>query len=219
MKVFFSSLLLLILISFSNSSLLFKMKNYEPQCLGGEFFESSVLVVKYKLFTPSRKSLSKVLPYALLYLKRVDNSQIFNEKHILTNKGKFTFDIKEGGLYDVCIKIKKVSVINDLKEDLYVNLKINPDYYYDDETLFSNAINTKDVDSLSQKAKHVVSLTKPILDNQKNQLEIESEYSMKTLSNANNYKYLTYCQLLIIIIIGIVQINNFRRFLKSQNVI
>ena len=218
MKIFLF-LSLLIIISLSNCTLLFKIKNTEEQCLGGEFFESSVVVVKYKAFTQSRKPLTKVLPYMLLYLKKVDNSQIFDEKHIITNKGKFTFDIKEGGLYDICMRVKKMSVVNELKEDLFVNLKINPDYYFDEEALFSNAINTKDVDTLSQKAKHVITLTKPILDNQKNQMDIEREYSLKTLSNANHYKYLTYCQLLIIIIIGMIQINNFRRFLKSQNVI
>ena len=218
MKLFFL-LLLLILISFSNSTLLFKIKDLEPQCLGGDFYKGSVLVVKYKVFTQSRKPLTKVLPHLKIYLRNVKAIHRLNEHALLMNKGKITFDIKETSLYDVCIRLDRVSAIKNLKEDLYANLKINPDNFVDEEKYFTNAINTKDVDSLNQKTRQVISLTRPIIDNQKNQLLVENEYSLKTLVNANHYKYLSYAQLVIIGIIGIVQICNFRRFLKSQNVI
>ena len=216
MKIFY--LLLLMIISFSNSSLLFKIKNTEPQCLGGEFNENSVMILKYKLFTHSRKDLSKVFPYLSLFFQNARTKKKLNTEHIFINKGKFTFNTKEAGVYEVCIKTNSYSVIADLKEDLFVNFKINNDYD-DEENLLSNPINVQDVDTVSQKAKQVISLTKPIIDNQHNQLKDENEYSMKTLSNANFYKYLTYIQLIITIAIGMVQIGNFRRFLKSLNVI
>ena len=51
------------------------------------------------------------------------------------------------------------------------------------------------------------------------QLNDENEFSTQTLTNANFYKYLTYIQVGVTFIIGIVQICNFKRFLKSLHVI
>ena len=206
------------IITISNSSLLFKIKNTEPNCLGGEFNQNSVMILKYKLFTHSRKDLSKVIPYLSLFFQNAKTKKKLSAEHIFISKGKYTFNTKEAGVYEVCIQTNNYRPIADLNEDLFVNFKINNDYD-DEENLISNPINTKDVDTVSQKAKQVISLTKPIIDNQQNQLKDENDHSMKTLSNANFYKYLTFLQLIITIVIGIVQVCNFRRFLKSLNII
>ena len=217
MKLIFLTFLLLT-ITLSNCSLLFRLKNSEPHCLGGEYFENSVLVVKYKIFTPSRKNLNNIFPYLALYLHNAKTNEKIKSERIYTNKSKFTFDIKQDGLYEVCIQTNRFSVIADLKESLYINLKMNPDFI-DEENLFSNAINSQDVNSVNVKTRQIINLTKPIIENQKNRLTIENEESIRTLANAAHYKYLAYAQLVIIIIIGIVQLYNFKRFLKSQNVI
>ena len=214
MKYFY--LLLLIIIKFSSCALLFKLKDTEPQCLGGDYAGTAIIFVKYKVFTPSRQNLNNILPYINIYFK--NKNTILNNVHILMTKGKLTFKTQDTGLYEVCIQSKRSSVISDLKEDLFVNLKIVPDYYAEEPTI-SNAIQNQDLDIFDKKAKQVIALTKPIIENQQGQLEVENELSMKTLSNASFYKYLTFGQLFITIIIGLIQINNFRRFLKSLNLI
>ena len=216
MKYFY--LLLLIIIKLSSSTLLFKLKDTEPQCLGGDFSGTAIIFVKYKVFTPSRQNLNNILPYINIYFKYKSTNAILNNVHILMTKGKLTFKTQDAGLYEVCIQSKRSSVISDLKEDLFVNLKIVPDYYVE-ESIISNALQNQDLDIFDKKAKQVIGLTKPIIENQQGQLEVENELSMKTLSNASFYKYLTFGQLFITIIIGLIQINNFRRFLKSLNLI
>ena len=218
MKIFYC-LLLLINIYISNSSLLFKIRSLQPHCLGGEFNENTVLVLKYKLFTNSRKDLSKVLPHLVIHFNNVNKQIKLNSENIFINKGKFTFNIKEAGLYEVCIQVFKYSVISDLEEELFVSFKMNTKTYDEEDDLLLNAINTKDVDSVSHKINEIKRLTKPIIDDQLNQMEIENKISLKTLSNTNYYKYITYSQLIITIIIGIFQIYNFKKFLKSQHVI
>ena len=218
MKIFYC-LLLLINIYISNSSLLFKIRSLQPHCLGGEFNENTVLVLKYKLFTNSRKDLSKVLPHLVIHFNNVNKQIKLNSENIFINKGKFTFNIKETGLYEVCIQVFKYSVISDLEEELFVSFKMNTKTYDEEDDLLLNAINTKDVDSVSHKINEIKRLTKPIIDDQLNQIEIENKISLKTLSNTSYYKYITYSQLIITIIIGIFQIYNFKKFLKSQHVI
>ena len=214
----FSLIILLIIISFCYSSLLIKIKDTEPQCLGGDFNSDSVVVIKYKIFTKSRSDLLPILPYFILFFQNVKSKIHLHYQHIYANKGKLTFKTQEEGLYEICIKAQRYSVISDLKEDLYVNFKINS-IINDDEDIISNAINNQDVDSINQKTKQIIRLTGPIIDSQKNQLKVEDEYSLKILSNASFYKYLTFIQLIITLIIGSIQVCNFRRFLKSQNVI
>ena len=219
MKALFLSSIIIILACFSNCTLLFKLKDTEPQCLGGDFMENSIIFVKYKIFTPKRQNLTQVLPYMNLFLRKpTDSKTKLNNFHLSANKGKLTFKIEETGLYEICIQTNSYSVVNDLKEDLFVNLKIMPDYYSEEE-IVSKSINFKDIDSVNQKTKQIIALTRPIIDNQQSQMDVENELSLKTLSNASFYKYLTFGQLLLTIIIGIIQVNNFRRFLKSLNLI
>ena len=52
---------LLIIFNFCLNSVLFKLTDSEMHCVGGEFVGNSILVVKYRLFTPSRKDLGKVI--------------------------------------------------------------------------------------------------------------------------------------------------------------
>ena len=207
------------LACFSNCTLLFKIKDSEPQCLGGDFMENAIIFVKYKIYTPKRQNLTQVLPYMSLFLRKptVPNTKL-NNIYLTTNKGKLTFKIEETGLYEICIQTNRYSVVNDLKEDLFVNLKIIPDYYSEEE-IASKSINLKDIDSVNQKTKQIIALTRPIIDNQQSQMDVENELSLKTLYNASFYKYLTFGQLFLTIIIGIIQVNNFRRFLKSLNLI
>ena len=218
MKIIFLSLFLISAIYFSNCSLLFKLKDTEPQCLGGDYMENSIIVIKYKIFTPSRKNLTQILPYITLFMKNSNTNIKLNNEHIFMNKGKFTFKTKDAGIYEICIQSNRYSVIHDLGEDLFVNLKIVPDYYVEESTI-TNPINSEDINSVNQKTRQIVGLTRPIIDNQQQQLEVENEHSLKTLSNASFYKYLTFGQLIITIIIGLIQVNNFRRFLKSLNLI
>ena len=85
--------------------------------------------------------------------------------------------------------------------------------------MISNAINSGDVDFVSTKAKQIVQIAKPIIEGQENQLEKENEHSISTLENANLYKYLAFGQISITVFIGLIQVYNFRRFLKSQHII
>ena len=215
---FFLIILLLTLFNFSFSSLLFKIKDSNYHCIGGEFLGNSILVVKYRLFTPSRKDLAKVIPTLTISLKNIKQNRMLYSQHVYTVKDKITYDIAEAGLYEVCIKTAQFSKVRDLKEDLFVNIKMNPDYN-DEDPMISNAINSEDVNSIATKAKQIVSIAKPIIEGQENQLEKENEHSIKTLDNAKLYKYLAFAQITVTVFIGLIQIYNFRRFLKSQHVI
>ena len=210
--------LLLTLFNFSHTSLLFKLKDSNYHCLGGEFLGNSILVVKYRLYTPSRKPLISVLPTLTINLKNVNKDKFIYSQHMYQVKDKLTYDIEEAGLYEICIKTSQFSKVRDLKEDLFVNIKMNPDYN-DEDPKISNAINSEDVNSISSKAKQIVEISKPIIEGQEHQLKRENEHSIKAIDITKLYKYFAFAQIIVTVFIGIIQIYNFRRFLKSQHII
>ena len=218
MNKYFLIILSLIIFNFSSCSLLFKLTDSDYHCVGGEFLSNSILVVKYRIFTASRKDLGKVIPTLSINLRNAKQNKLLYSQHIFTVKDKVTYNIEEAGLYEVCIKTIQFSKVQDLKEDLFINIKMNPDYNDEDPNI-SNAINSDDVSSISKKAKQIVSIAKPIIEAQENQLEKENEHSINTLDNANFYKYLAFAQITFTIFIGLFQAFNFKRFLKSQNII
>ena len=218
MKKFLLIILLLTIFNYYNCALLFKLKDSNYHCLGGEFLGNSILVVKYRLYTPSRKPLISVLPTLTINLKNVNKDKFIYSQHMYQVKDKLTYDIEEAGLYEICIKTSQFSKVRDLKEDLFVNIKMNPDYN-DEDPKISNAINSEDVNSISSKAKQIVEISKPIIEGQEHQLKRENEHSIKAIDITKLYKYFAYAQIIVTVFIGIIQIYNFRRFLKSQHII
>ena len=88
-----------------------------------------------------------------------------------------------------------------------------------DEIDFSDVVSNEDLNLFDQKSKKIKELTKPILTDQTTQLEEENNSSVETIENTKWYKYMAIGQVAVTLFIGIVQLRNFRRFLKSQNVI
>ena len=72
---------------------------------------------------------------------------------------------------------------------------------------------------MENKAENIIGLLGQANIIKKSQINSESYYSLETLSNAKMYKYLNLIQIVITAIIGFIQINNFRSFLKSKHIV
>lgn len=88
-----------------------------------------------------------------------------------------------------------------------------------DEPDINNALQSKDVVNLEVKAKQVLDLAKPIIERQKSDLDLENSNAETTIKNTKWYKYMTFIQIGLCVLIGLIQLNNFRKYLKSQNII
>ena len=104
-----------------------------------------------------------------------------------------------------------------MKEEVYMNLKLLSDNM--DDIDFKDVVSLEDLNIFEKKAKEIKELTKPILVEQSQQLEIENNSSIETIQNTRWYKYMTTGQIIVTLIIGIIQLRNFRKFLKSQHII
>ena len=97
------------------------------------------------------------------------------------------------------------------------NIKITSDNM--EKIDLTDAIKNKDIESMENKAENIIGLLGQANIIKKSQINSESYYSLETLSNAKMYKYLNLIQIVITAIIGFIQINNFRNFLKSKHIV
>ena len=104
-----------------------------------------------------------------------------------------------------------------MKLKIFVNLKITSDNMEKND--FTNAIKSEDINKMQRQADSIIRLINHATEIQKEQIHDESEKSLDTLSNAKMYKYLNLGQVVISIIIGLVHFINFRKFLKSKNIV
>ncbi len=88
-----------------------------------------------------------------------------------------------------------------------------------DDIDLTKAIKTNDIERMENKAENIIGLLGQANEIKKSQINTEKEYSLDIISNAKMYRYLNIFQIVISAIIGLIQLNNFRRFLKSKHII
>lgn len=59
----------------------------------------------------------------------------------------------------------------------------------------------------------------PVIQRQKEELDAEKFSAEETIKSTKWYKTLTFIQIIVALIVGIIQLNNFRRFLKNSRII
>ena len=212
----YSVLIFLFLLQFI-SPLLFLIRDGEERCLIDEFLGQSTFMVKYKLFTEDKKDIRIFLPNLRFILREADTNRVIYHSYFVNTKDKVTRKIDKTGLYKVCINVGARIPKEMAKLKIYAYLKIASDNM--EKSDFSNTIKTDDVDRMKVKADSIIRLLSQTSEKQKSLINEENENSMDTLSNAKMYKYLNLGQVIISAIIGLIQLNNFRRFLKSKIVV
>ena len=211
-------ILIIYLINQISSSLIFKLNVGNDICFYEDLFIDSSCILKWKVFTQSRENVSSILSSISIHVNKDDeNNQIAYESKLTSVKNKATFTVKEDGLYRICVRRVKYNGKNNIKEQLYANLKINS-LFLDDPKL-DDAVSMSDVIDMYNKTDYIKDLSSNIISSQNSQMEIETESSLDTIYYTKWYRYITYTQIFITVIVGLVQLNNLRMFLKSQHVI
>ena len=199
------------------SSLLILLQKAQERCIIDEFIANHYFVVKYKIFTENKENITDILPFLSFKIKDTVNNDILYYHTLETHKGKFTHSVKKTGLYKLCMYASFETPNKIVTKQIFTNLKISSNNM--DNIDLTNAIKTNDIERMENKAENIIGLLGQANQIKKSQIHTEKDYSLEVLSNAKRYKYLNIIQIVITAIIGLIQLNNFRRFLKSKHVI
>ncbi len=209
--------ILTFLISKISSSLLFKLNVGQDQCFFDDFYSDSSVILKWKIFTEYRENVSSILPTINIQVTSMETKEKIYETKLITNKNKATFTVSSEGQYKICVTRKKYSGNQGPKGQVYGNLKINSNNM--DDINLEDAISYQDLGHMYNKTDDIKYLSEQIINSQNSQMDMENESSKDTIYYTIWYKYITLIQICITLIVGVVQLINFRRFLKSQHVI
>jgi len=201
-------------ISFSFSSLLFELNEMDPVCFTDELFENGVMMIKYKIFTPSRLDLSLIYPITYIYVINEETKKEEFRKVLTSVKNKFTFTALKTGLYTFCAYRTKTS--SNVNEQIYMNLKFASDNM--DGMSLSKALSKDDLNTIEGKARQINDMVKKMVRNQERQTKLERRAAKSMVRSTKFYKKVSVIQIVMIILIGLVNLFNFRRFLKSKNI-
>ena len=198
-------------------SLSILLQKGQERCIIDEFIENNYFVVKYKIFTENKENITDLLPFLSFKIKEPTTNDILFYHNLENHKGKFTHSVKTTGLYKLCMYTRTDAPNKIVLKQIFANLKITSDNM--EKVDLTNAIKENDVEIMENKADNIIGLLGQANEIKKSQINTEKDYSLEVISNAKIYKYLNIIQIVICAIIGIIQLNNFRRFLKSKHVI
>ena len=215
--LFYSKIVIFIFLFNSISPLLFILKPGQERCLIDEFIAQNYFIVKHKIYTEDKQDIKKFLPQIHFHVKDAETNRIIFNSYIYDVKDKISQKVVKTGLYKVCLSMNKNVPREMMKLTIYANLKITSDNMEKND--FTKAIKSEDINKMQRQADSILRLINHATEIQKEQLNAENEKSLETLSNAKMYKYLNFAQIVIAIIIGLIQFNNFRKFLKSKNIV
>ena len=210
--------LILYFIIFQNIfSLSILLEKGQERCIIDEFLRNNYFVVKYKIFTENKENINDLLPFISLNIKVAETNEVLFYHSLTLPKSKFSHSVKNIGLYKICVYTKK-DAPNKIKEKkVFANLKITSDNM--EKIDLDSVIKNNDVERMENKAENIIGILGQANQIKKSQINTEKYYSMEILSNAKMYKYLNIIQIVVSAIIGLIQLNNFRRFLKSKHVV
>ena len=210
--------LILYFIIFQNIfSLSILLEKGQERCIIDEFLRNNYFVVKYKIFTENKEYINDLLPFISLNIKVAETNEVLFYHSLTLPKSKFSHSVKNIGLYKICV-YTKTDAPNKIKEKkVFANLKITSDNM--EKIDLDSVIKNNDVERMENKAENIIGILGQANQIKKSQINTEKYYSMEILSNAKMYKYLNIIQIVVSAIIGLIQLNNFRRFLKSKHVV
>ena len=99
-----------------------------------------------------------------------------------------------------------------------MNLKISSEIGYELQDI-RNAIKAEDINKINNEMLNIASRLKPIIESQKEELKEEKKSAEETIKSTKWYKALTFIQIAISFTVGIIQLNNFRKFLTNSHII
>ena len=199
------------------SPLLILLNKGQERCIIDEFIENNYFVVKYKIFTENKENIDDILPFLSLKVKDTENNDVLYYHSLISSKDKFSHSVKSTGLYKICI-YTRTDAPNKIRDNkIFAQLRITSDNM--DDFDLTKAIKTNDIERMENKAENIIGLLGQANEIKKSQINTEKEYSLDIISNAKMYRYLNIFQIVISAIIGLIQLNNFRRFLKSKHII
>lgn len=208
-------ILFFILLSLTNCSLYYEIKPKRQRCYKEFVLQNYVMIIKWKIFSLEASTTTEELNEALKNIKinvyDDDTTELVFDHSPKEFKDKTSWNSKKNGQVLICTSVN-ANYQNKIK-DIYINVKL---YSGLSEHRIHEAVKKESVDKIETEVYGLVSKIYPIIEKQKDELKMENQSAKETIEYIKWYKSLTIIQIIICFFVGVVQVFNFKRFLKSS---
>ena len=210
-----SLILFFIFLKYIFCILKFKINN--EKCFIQQIFLETSVLIRFDLTgieNISNNILQNVYENLKIYIKD-QNSTILYKESIKKSKGKFVQFIKKSGIYFICSIYEGKLNENEIK-NLFFGIKISNEFESKD---INKALNKDSLEFFNKKINKINNELIPSMNLQKNEIDEEDETSLKIINSSKFYFNLTVIQILLIIIVAIYYVLQFKKYLFIRRLI
>ena len=218
--IFLSFYLMLISFSYINSSLKFNIQSNHEKCFQQEIYLEGTLLIRYDLSGFEKYFKGPEEQFQLFQNIHIKiKNEIGHDIHISelkSRKDKFAIYLKYTGIYQICVYYNKPNNLRELPDDILMGLKIRSDYHY---TEIEKSLHKNDIKDFWNRIKAIKKDIFPSIEAEKKEIEEEDITTKSMINSIYTYYYLCLFQLIIVIIMIIFTIGNFKKYFKSISII
>ena len=202
-----------------NCSLLFEVTKRHKCFIEQIFIGNSSLMLKWNINTNTfgnKNELENAIKNINIMIKNTNNNKIAHYHIIQERKGKVSFSIKERGEIYICVFIN--NKYEKVTKGIEMNLKIRTDEIYL-ATQNENILQKKEVEKTSKSILKAKDEIKKINNEFEIEKKGEGQLTNEIFHSIQTYKIFTYIQILLVIIVSLLHLYNFKKYIKSLHII
>ena len=212
-----SLIIFILFFKFIFSILKFKIPLKNEKCFIQQIFLETSVLIRFDLTgieNISNNILQNVYENLKIYIKDQNSTVIYKES-IKKSKGKFVQFIKKSEIYFICSIYEGKLNENEIK-NLFFGIKISNEFESKD---INKALNKDSLEFFNKKINKINNELIPSMNLQKNEIDEEDETSLKIINSSKFYFNLTVIQILLIIIVAIYYVLQFKKYLFIRRLI
>ena len=211
LKFFLNKIILIFLLFINISCLSRSLYPEKERCFYDNYYYNMNIIIRYKILdkdiklTTSKKNLFRISIESMNYF---DKYYTFYGTKL---SGKFSHYIDQSDKYKICIIATDKDIFKN-KKFLYLKFETQ----INEEKRDENTVVQKDFQVVDDTMSRINTKVDNIENMQGYQIKVEDNFSEKQINSSNRLAFLSFCQIAVIIVVGIYHVFYLRRIFKDK---
>ena len=211
LKLFLNKIILIFLLFINISCLSRSLYPEKERCFYDNYYYNMNIIIRYKILdkdiklTTSKKNLFRISIESMNYF---DKYYTFYGTKL---SGKFSHYIDQSDKYKICIIATDKDIFKN-KKFLYLKFETQ----INEEKRDENTVVQKDFQVVDDTMSRINTKVDNIENMQGYQIKVEDNFSEKQINSSNRLAFLSFCQIAVIIVVGIYHVFYLRRIFKDK---
>ena len=211
LKLFLNKIILIFLLFINISCLSRSLYPEKERCFYDNYYYNMNIIIRYKILdkdiklTTSKKNLFRISIESMNYF---DKYYTFYGTKL---SGKFSHYVDQSDKYKICITATDKEIFKN-KKFLYLKFETQ----INEEKRDENTVVQKDFQVVDDTMSRINTKVDNIENMQGYQIKVEDNFSEKQINSSNRLAFLSFCQIAVIIVVGIYHVFYLRRIFKDK---